>query len=757
MNPLPGQGLAGRPNGQNIQAAQGAAVPNRQQTPLYRPEMMRSITFLTEDEKAKYEKGLAGLWKEHDGAVPGSPQQEGAKKKIAEFGRMLVNKIHQRRQAVQHQQAQQQAQQAQAQQQTQQAQQMPQQPQQPQQQPLQQPVQQPGQVGGAVPMAQQQAAVAQGGVRPPTNTANPPAQPAAAGAQASPNAVAATAQARSLPSHIMAHLNDIQFAPPPNIPDKAKWLEEIKTKYSRALMVMENARTNTKTIEQTLAENQSLPPEERKKLEERKIQLGKQYQEAISFANLVRKQYATGGNQRPAQNGAAAPNAANQARPQTSGAQGGPQPGQGVTNGAPIPVPANPMQSSTAAVNAAIEAAKKQQLAAAGRVPGAVNALPAQQGQPPQPHQPQVQAPATPAQAQQSPVTPVPPAQSLASQPQPPQAHQPQQVHHPTPPVKIEPGTQPLPTPLNTALASAAAGGIPSVGTPTQNSARLQTPQSATPTTANANIRPLTHAAAVNLASQARPGSIPAAPATGPGNPPASGLTVIGGAQQQQGHPHAHPSQPQPTAQNLQSKLPIPKVLHEKATQMPTPVPNIGGIGSTGRPTYSGGGGIGGGVMNQPALSKIPAFQLDGEGERILNKKKLDELVRQVCGGSAEGQEGNMLTPEVEEVSWILFSPNLFLCFLPRSASRCLFSFFFIFISWLTQNNSLSSPWPIPSSTTFFTRLAGTPRSEAPRSWRSATSSSFLSVPTTSASPATRARSCGRSARSSPTAPGLRR
>jgi len=82
---------------------------------------------------------------------------------------------------------------------------------------------------------------------------------------------------------------------------------------------------------------------------------------------------------------------------------------------------------------------------------------------------------------------------------------------------------------------------------------------------------------------------------------------------------------------------------------MPTPVPNIGGIGSAGRPTYSAGGGIGGGVMNQPALPKAPAYQLEGEGERILNKKKLDELVRQVCGGTAEGQEGNLLTPEVEE------------------------------------------------------------------------------------------------------------
>lgn len=53
--------------------------------------------------------------------------------------------------------------------------------------------------------------------------------------------------------------------------------------------------------------------------------------------------------------------------------------------------------------------------------------------------------------------------------------------------------------------------------------------------------------------------------------------------------------------------------------------------------------------MSHPALAKTPAFQLEGEGERVLNKKKLDELVRQVCGGTAEGQEGNLLTPEVEE------------------------------------------------------------------------------------------------------------
>lgn len=472
-------------------------------------------------------------------------------------------------------------------------------------------------------------------------------------------------QPRGMPAHIVSHLNDMHFQPPNGVADKAKWLEEIKGKYARALYSMDSARSTTKSIDQTLQENQSLPPEERKKLEERKVQLQKQYTEAISFANLVRKQYGGGGNnQRPAQNGAAGPNAANQARPQTAGSQGVTQSGPGLNNGTtPVAAPANPMQSSTATVNAAIEAAKKQQLAA-GRVPGAVSALPAQQGPPPPQHQ--SQGPATPAQGQHSPVTQAPSAQPTISQQQPQQT---QQLQHPAPPIKIEPGTQPVPAPLNTAIAAATSmGGMPSAGTPTQNSARLQTPQSATPTTANANIRPLTHAAAVNLASQ-RPGGIPAPPTTGPGSNPASGLGVIGTAQQQ-GHSHAHPPQPQTAALNLQPKLPIAKTLHEKAAQMPTPVPNIGGIGNnTSRPTYSGGGGIGGGVMNQPALNKAPAYQLEGEGERILNKKKLDELVRQVCGGTAEGQEGNLLTPEVEEVRNAPHLPSLqpALCLLTRN------------------------------------------------------------------------------------------
>lgn len=118
--------------------------------------------------------------------------------------------------------------------------------------------------------------------------------------------------------------------------------------------------------------------------------------------------------------------------------------------------------------------------------------------------------------------------------------------------------------------------------------------------------------------------------------------------QQQPGHAHAHPNS---TQQTLTQKLPIPKHLPEKAAMAPQPAPtNLGGV-TPGRPTYTQGGGTPGGVMGQPVLAKIATVQMEGEGERVMNRKKLDDLVRQVCGGQVEGQEGsNALTPDVEEV-----------------------------------------------------------------------------------------------------------
>ncbi|KAN0072049.1 Transcription initiation factor TFIID subunit A domain containing protein [Elaphomyces granulatus] len=64
------------------------------------------------------------------------------------------------------------------------------------------------------------------------------------------------------------------------------------------------------------------------------------------------------------------------------------------------------------------------------------------------------------------------------------------------------------------------------------------------------------------------------------------------------------------------------------------------------RPTLSGGPSHSAmGVMGQPAIQKHPGYVLEGEGQRVLSKKMLDILVRQVTGGG----EGEGLTPDAEE------------------------------------------------------------------------------------------------------------
>lgn len=64
------------------------------------------------------------------------------------------------------------------------------------------------------------------------------------------------------------------------------------------------------------------------------------------------------------------------------------------------------------------------------------------------------------------------------------------------------------------------------------------------------------------------------------------------------------------------------------------------------RPTMSGPTNGAPGPMGQPVIPRPPPFQLEGEGDRVLSKRKLDELVRQVTGGGEEA-----LTSEVEEVN----------------------------------------------------------------------------------------------------------
>ncbi|PHH52892.1 Transcription initiation factor TFIID subunit 12 [Ceratocystis fimbriata CBS 114723] len=142
------------------------------------------------------------------------------------------------------------------------------------------------------------------------------------------------------------------------------------------------------------------------------------------------------------------------------------------------------------------------------------------------------------------------------------------------------------------------------------------TPQSAT---SGGQVRPLSMSAAVNMANQnQRQQSVTPTPST--------------------------------QTTNTANKMAIPKQLPERATQIPQPVAMAGGAGP-GRPTYNAGTGTPGGVLAQPAIPKvqIPQYINEAEGDHVLSKKRLDELVRQVCGGQPEGQEGNILAPDVEE------------------------------------------------------------------------------------------------------------
>jgi transcription initiation factor TFIID subunit 12 len=610
MNPAgqPGQAPQGGQGG-NANPTSQPNAPGGKQLPLFRPEQMDNISQLSPEERQRYKKGLTQLWTAWRTSSSGSPQHREAEQKIRDFSGQLLNKIRERQRAI--------AGQAQ-----------------------QNPNAQAG--NGQDARGAESAAASASGPGQPSQTA-PTAGPASTPAQSQSQPQSQGQQPRPASSaiQIQQHIEAMSWIPPPEIEAQgpevaAKWSATNKEKYSRAMMQMhsttERLRTNENIAKALQQKGPAMTPEDQKSLQNiqsQKPQVIKAYQDAKRFVEEFRK----GQNERRA----ASQSANSQARPPSNG---------GAVNAnanppaRPGPSPQQPSQPG------AVDAAKSQQSNNAAGVPGA-NGQPGKQQPQPQPQAPQAKV-AGSAAPQASPVPTTQPAPGAASQP-----------------IKVEPGTQQHPPqpppPVNTAIASAAAaGGLPSAGTPTQ----VRTPQTATPVTGAP--RSLSHSAALSLANQRAPqsGTIPgSAPQQttpqGPNGTPLSAPGVMGTVvPQAAGHPHAHPQtqQPQPLTQN--SKLPIPKQLPEKAAAPPQPVPlNAGGV-TPGRPTYTGGGGIAGGVMGNPVIPKLPVIQMEGEGERVLNRKKLDDLVRQVCGGQAEGQEGNVLTPDVEEVRGHAPSPQ---------------------------------------------------------------------------------------------------
>lgn len=192
--------------------------------------------------------------------------------------------------------------------------------------------------------------------------------------------------------------------------------------------------------------------------------------------------------------------------------------------------------------------------------------------------------------------------------------------------------------PLNSQAAPVISSGASSQSQ-THSNQPGSTPQSAI----SQSVRPLSHKAAMAEAAH----SYTSQPNFQPPTSQSSGHAhpQIGGGNQDQ------PKNQQTSQQNLiNPRMPIPKDL--KVTP-PQPVPM-----GLARPTLTGGPTNGAmGPMGQPAIQKHPGYVLEGDGERVLSKKKLEELVRQVTGGSGvENEEGETLSAEVEEVDALLSS-----------------------------------------------------------------------------------------------------
>ncbi|KAK7968752.1 transcription initiation factor TFIID subunit 12 [Apiospora saccharicola] len=536
------------------QPAQGQ--PQQPKFSMYRPEQMRTLSVLNDQEKEKYEKGLRGLYDQMEKNGPETQPHQNAKQKIMEFSRMVAQKINTLRQR------------------------------------------QAGAGGQPVNMANNPALAAQRAAM----AARPNQIPGAAGNTPNAGATPQPGQPPKVPDSIMTHVQQFTFYAPPSFgkDEQQRFITDVRTKYTRALMLMDNTTKKARQIDAVLKERESrgqpFVGEELKKLLDQKQDSIRSHGEASRFVDSFRKQQD--------QFKVLHQNAAGQ-QPRAQPVQGQVQ---NVGNSAS-------MQAATASVNAAMDAAKNQQLAAANRATGTPTA-------------------ATPTTTQGAPAgaTTIPATSAPPSQPQ----------HATAPPaqVKIEPGTasQPHPPPVNTAVAAAAANShMQSAVTPTQNSARVQTPQTAATPVVGA-AKPLTHSAAMQMANTLPLAGAP--PTTTPGS-----AGMMGNATPQGTHPHGHPQQP---ATTVTTKMPIPKNLPEKATAIPTPVTMGGGVNGS-RPTMGGGTGIPGNALAQPVLQKPPAYTFEAEGEHVMSKKKLDELVRQVCGGGPAGAGDNYLTPDVEE------------------------------------------------------------------------------------------------------------
>ncbi|KAA8645459.1 putative transcription initiation factor TFIID subunit 12 [Aspergillus tanneri] len=415
---------------------------------------------------------------------------------------------------------------------------------------------------------------------------------AAAQGQAVPRPQSVNPQnfAQLLPQ-IQQKVNSLHFFLPPNISHEQAqtWLPEAKLRYGIALQKQEIGRARANDLRTQFSQRQAngtVTQEELQEFKNRQVAAEKLYREGGDFLAKFKEQqdnFKAQQQRAGVQNTSGPPQAPSATGPVAPAASAG---GDGRPTNAPSSM--HPGQAPTPAphtITSAVSAARNQ----SGQV--SMSPSTSQQGQTPT--------------AQAAGSTPAAPTVALQQQPQ--QQHPGQQANT---------GSQ------------AVFAQVPNLdgSTPTPTGSQQVPVQQGPP-------RPLSQQAAMAQAAQSYSNNN-------------NGNNNNMGQQQQMSqtpnNTHAHPQgyianrSTENSARNI--NMAIPKNLNVPPPEPVTMAPS--------RSTLSGGPSHGAmGMMGQPAIQKHPGYVLEGEGQRVLSKKMLDILVRQVTGGG----EGEGLTPDAEE------------------------------------------------------------------------------------------------------------
>ncbi|KAI9035441.1 putative transcription initiation factor TFIID subunit 12 [Aspergillus affinis] len=394
---------------------------------------------------------------------------------------------------------------------------------------------------------------------------------------------------------IQQKVNSLHFFLPPNISHEQAqtWLPEAKLRYGIALQKQEIGRARANDLRQQFAQRQasgSLSQDDLQDFKTRQVAAEKLYREGGDFLTKFKEQQE---NFKVQTHRTGVPNTS-APTPGPPAAAPAAAPSAGPIGPANPPNTMHPGQAPTPAphtITSAVSAARNQ----AGQV--SMSPSTSQQGQ-----TPTGQAPG-----------PVPAIQGIPPQ-QPPQQPQPVQAQS----QQATPASQVTFTQ------------VPNLDGSTP------TPTATQPVTVQGPPRPLSQQAAMAQAAQNYSNN------NGSSTPPNTNMNQQQPMTQAANNSHAHPQGYIPnrstenSARNI--NMAIPKNLNVPPPEPVTMAPS--------RPTLSGGPSHGAmGMMGQPAIQKHPGYVLEGEGQRVLSKKMLDILVRQVTGGG----EGEGLTPDAEE------------------------------------------------------------------------------------------------------------